>query len=102
VRYGNPMLIKEYGDSWPPFGGHFLPTVDTDDMVLSVAKCANPKGQLLLRLRKKNGTEYTTTLPVPVSLQEQVLLSIVRKEKITLREVGELPLAHEVRELSIA
>ena len=90
------MLIKEYGESWPPsvtIGEHIPPTADLEDIVLSVEKCSNPKGQLGLRLRNKRGREYTVALPVPASLQEQILLSIVRKDNITLREVGELPIA---------
>jgi hypothetical protein len=89
------MLIKEYGHGWPPsvtIGEHITPTADLEDIVLSVEKCGNPKSQLRLRLRKKYGREYTVALPVPASLQEQILLSIVRKENMTLREVGELPI----------
>jgi len=90
------MLIKEYGHGWPPsvtIGEHIPPTADLEDIVLSVEKCGNPKSQLRLTLRRKHGRDYTVTLPVPASVQEQILLSIVRKENMTLREVGELSIS---------
>jgi hypothetical protein len=92
----NKMLLKQYGASWPPnitIGtADIPPPAGLDDAVLSVERCGNPKNQLGLRLRSKFGTEYTAVLPVPASLQEKILLSIVRKKDITLREVGELPI----------
>lgn len=90
------MLIKEYSHSWPPSvmtDEHLPPTAELEDIVLSVEKCDNPKGQLGLRMRNERGKEYMAALPVPASLQEQILLSILRKENMTLREVGELPIA---------
>ena len=91
------MLIKEYGHSWPPsvtIGEQLPPTAELEDIVLSVEKCGgNPKGQLGLRMRNQRGEEYTAALPVPASLQQKILLSILRRENMTLREVGELPIA---------
>jgi hypothetical protein len=87
------MRLKEYDPTWPPsvmIGGQIRPTADMEDIVLSAENCANPKGQLRLMLGKKYGRKYTVVLPVPASRQEQILLSIMRKKNMTLREVGEL------------
>jgi hypothetical protein len=94
------VLIKEYGRSWPPSvttGEQIPPIADMEDIVLSVERCSNPQNVLKLRLcNTKYGTEYTVALAVPAPLQETILLSIVRKENITLREVGELPITETV------
>jgi len=91
------MLLKQYARSWPP--DIAITTADVprsaglEDAVLSVQRCANPSNQLGLTLRSKTGTEYTAVLPVPASLQERILLSIVRKKSITLGDVRELPIS---------
>jgi hypothetical protein len=90
------MLLKQYGRSWPPnitiATADVPPRADMEDVVLSVERCSAPKNQLGLTLRNRSGKEYTTVLSVPATLQERILLSIVRKKNITLREMGELPI----------
>jgi hypothetical protein len=93
------MLIKEYGREWPPkvllrnveisSKPHIPSSVEGGDLVVRVQN-RYPKGQLWITLRKTDETEYDVSLPVPASLQEKILLSIVRKRNITLREVGEI------------
>jgi hypothetical protein len=91
------MLLKQYGRSWPPnitiATADVPPPAGMEDVVLSVERCSTPKNQLGLTLRNRSGKEYTTVLPVPASLQEKILLTIVRKKNITLREIGELPIS---------
>jgi hypothetical protein len=91
------MLLKQYGPNWPPHitiaTGEVAQPAGLEDTVLSVKKCANPKNHLLLNLRSEFGTEYKATVTVPASLQERILISIVRKKDITLREVGELSIS---------
>jgi L-ribulose-5-phosphate 4-epimerase len=64
-----------------------------EDTVLSIQKCAKPKGLLRLTLRNKIGGEYAAVLLVPEFLQEQAIFLILRKEEITLQEIGELPIS---------
>jgi hypothetical protein len=93
------MLIKEYGRVWPPT--ILLHNIESpsktdspssaegEDLVVRVQN-RYPKGQLWITLRKKDETEYDVGLSVPAFLQERILLSIVLKRNITLREVGEI------------
>ena len=93
------MLVKEYGRVWPPpillqnvetsSKPHIAPSADGEDVVVRVLN-RYPKGQLWVTLRKKDKREYDVSLPVPASLQEKILFSIVQKRDITLREVGEI------------
>ena len=64
-------------------------SVEGGDLVVRVQN-RYPKGQLWITLRKKDETEYDVGLSVPAFLQERILLSIVLKRNITLREVGEI------------
>jgi len=73
--------------------GIAAPPADLEDTVLSIQKCAKPNGLLRLTLRNKTRGEYAAALLVPEFLQEQIIFSILRKENMTLREVGELPIA---------
>ena len=91
------MLVKEYSRVWPPeillqnveTSKHIPPSADGEDVVVRVLN-RYPKGQLWVTLRKKDKREYDVSLPVPASLQEKILFSIVQKRDITLREVGEI------------
>ena len=92
------MLVKEYSRVWPPeillqnvetSSKHIPPSADGVDVVVRVLN-RYPKGQLWVTLRKKDKREYDVSLPVPASLQEKILFSIVQKRDITLREVGEI------------
>jgi hypothetical protein len=93
------MLVKEYSRVWPPqillqnvetsSKPHIPPSADGEDVVVRVLN-RYPKGQLWVTLRKKDRREYDVSLPVPASLQEKILFSIVQKRDITLREVGEI------------
>jgi hypothetical protein len=89
------VLLKEYCPIWPPDitirHGAIPPHASVEDTVFSVQKCANPINHLGLDLRTKSGAEYMVTVPVPSSLQESILFSIIRKKDITLGEVGDLP-----------
>jgi hypothetical protein len=89
------MLLKEHGFIWPPsrVGDIAAPPADVEDTVLSIQKCAKPKGLLRLTLRNKIGGEYAAALLVPEFLQEKIIFLILRKENMTLREVGKLPIA---------
>jgi len=86
------MLLKEHCFTWPPsrVGDIAAPPADVEDTVLRIQKCAKPKGLLRLTLRNGIRGEYEAALLVPEFLQEQTIFLILRKEKITLREVGEL------------
>jgi len=88
------VIVKQCGGSWPPnitiATEDVPPPAGLEDVVLSVERCATPKTQLGLRLRSKYGREYTAVVTIPASFQERILLSIVRRKHITLREVGEL------------
>jgi len=66
------------------------PPADVEDTVLSIQKCAKPKGLLRLTLRNTKRGEYEAALLVPEFLQEQAIFLILRNEEITLREAGEL------------
>jgi hypothetical protein len=85
------MLLKEHGFIWPPsrMGDIAAPPADVEDTVLSIQKCTQPEGLLRLTLRNKIGGGYAVALLVPEFLQEQIIFSILRKENMTLREVGE-------------
>jgi hypothetical protein len=100
------MLLKEHGFIWPPsrMGDIAAPPADVEDTVLSIQKCAKPKGLLQLTLRNKIGGEYAAALLVPEFLQEQIIFSILREENMTLREVGEFPVTETafVEPVSIA
>ena len=89
------MLLKEHSFTWPPsrIGDIAAPPADVEDTVLSIQKCAKPKGLLRLTLRNKIGGEYAAALLVPEFLQEQAIFLILRKEEITLQEIGELPIS---------
>jgi hypothetical protein len=69
------MLLKEHSFTWPPsrIGDIAAPPADVEDTVLSIQKCAKPKGLLRLTLRNKIGGEYAAALLVPEFLQEQFL-----------------------------
>ena len=86
------MLLKEHCLTWPPsrVGGIAPPLADLEDTVVRVQKCAKPQGLLRLTLRNKTRGAYEAALLVPEFLQEQTIFMILREEKITLREVGEL------------
>jgi hypothetical protein len=91
------MILKQCAGSWPPnitiATEDVPPPAGLEDVVLSVERCAIPQTELRLRLRSQYGREYTAVVTVPASFQERILLSIVRKKDITLREVGELPMS---------
>ena len=86
------MLLKELPAAWPPTvsdpSGPVKP--DLGDVVISVQN--NGGGMLVVTLRKpgKYGQEYNVALPVPESVFQKTLFSIVRKAGITLGEVGEI------------
>ena len=86
------MLLKEHCFTWPPsrVGDIAAPPADVEDTVLRIQKCAKSQGLLRLTLRNRIRGEYEAALLVPEFLQEQAIFLILRKEKITLREVGEL------------
>ena len=86
------MLLKEHCFTWPPSRVVDIaaPPADVEDTVLRIQKCAKPQGLLRLTLRNRIRGEYEAALLVPEFLQEQTIFLILRKEKITLREVGEL------------
>jgi hypothetical protein len=86
------MLLKEHCFTWPPsrVGDIAAPPADVEDTVVRIQKCAKPQGLLRLTLRNRIRGEYEAALLVPEFLQEQTIFLILRKEKITLREVGEL------------
>jgi hypothetical protein len=95
------MLIKEYGLTWPPtrapvspstMVGDIATTANLDDVVVSIKRCTYPKGLLLLTLRDKSNKAYPATFLVPEFLDENIILTILRQEAMTLREVGELPI----------
>ena len=89
------MLLKEYCSAWPPIRmiGDIGPTADVEDVVLSIKKCSNPNGVLRLNLRNTSGGERTAAFFLPEFFQEQIIFSILQKEDMTLRDVGELPIA---------
>ena len=100
------MLLKEHCFTWPPsrIGDIAALPADVEDTVLSIQKCTKPTGLLRLTLRNKIGGEYAAALVVPEFLQEQIIFSILRKETMTLREVGEFPITETafVEPVSIA
>ncbi len=75
-----------------PGSAAFLQGLRTDDIVTAV-KAGAVQGQLSLVMRQGYGIEYIIPLVVPQSLQQKLVFDIVRKNKMTLREVGELPIA---------
>ena len=90
------VLLKDYAPVWPPettIGeGKVPPRPKLDDIVTAV-KAGAVQGQLSLVMRQGYGIEYIIPLVVPQSLQQKLVFDIVRRNKMTLREVGELPIA---------
>ena len=93
------MLLKEYGAAWPPNitigdaspNPNIPPKADLGDEVLNVKK--RRPGELEIRLRGSPHVMYTVLLRVPASMQQRIILDIVRKKNMTLREVGELAIS---------
>ena len=86
-------LLKDYAPIWPPdtttSDGKIPPQARLDDVVLAV-KVGAFAGQLGLVMCRQYGIEYTVPVVVPEPLQQKLIFDIVRRKKITLREVGDL------------
>lgn len=89
--------LKEYAVTWPPnvtIGDaapepSIPPRAELSDVVLEVQNRSS--GELLIRLRRSKYHEYTVAVPVPASLQQKIMFDIVRRQGMTLRDLGELP-----------
>ena len=92
------MLIKEYfWGNWPPLitvgvrKTTILRKAGLADVVMDVQN--RSPGELEIRLRRATYFEYIVFLHVDPSLQQKIILDIVRKRNMTLREFGELPVS---------
>jgi len=85
-----PMLICDFTPELPVTDAPPDTKVDMTDVVVSLENKDN--GMLGVRLRKggKYGQEYTVTLRIPEDAFQKTLLTIIRKEGMTLREIGEI------------
>ena len=84
------MTIREHAREWPPQvtgGVGNVAIADPTDKVLNAQRNA---GVITLKLRKKDGTEYTMVLVLPTHLYGMAIVAIVLAKEITLRELGEL------------
>jgi hypothetical protein len=90
------MLLKDYAPAWPPnttiADGKIPPKPNLDDIV-SAVKAGALQGQLSLIMNRQYGIEYVLPIVVPQSLQQKLVFEIVRRKKMTLREVGELSIS---------
>jgi hypothetical protein len=90
------MVLHEYWAHWPArvtIGDaaedvQIPPKADLGDVIVKVVNYC--PGELRLRLRHSKYCEYTVMLPVPHSAQQKIILDIVRKKDMTLRELGEI------------
>jgi hypothetical protein len=84
------MLISQFTPEIPVTDGPPGTKIDLQDVVVSVEN----KGNCLLgvRLRKsgKYGAQYTVTLRIPEYAFQKTLFAIMRREGITLGEIGEI------------
>ena len=91
------MLLKELFPTWPPAvtteARNNLDNADLGDVVLSVKKEGTANGQMEVRLRNRRGVLYTVTLTIPEDIFQMVLFSIMRKQDMTLREVGNIEIS---------
>ena len=92
------MKLKEYAKTWPPditMGDasqtpSIPPKANLTDVIINVGN--GFYGELLIRLRRSKYQEYTVMLPVPASLRQKIIFDIVRRQSMTLSDVGELPM----------
>jgi hypothetical protein len=90
------MVLHEYWAHWPASvtigeaaeDVQIPPKADLSDVIVKVVNYC--PGELRLRLRRSKYCEYTVMLPVPQSAQQKIILDIVRKKDMTLRELGEI------------
>jgi hypothetical protein len=87
------MKIRELAQQWPPgvanAAGDSIFAEPTDE-VLSADRYELGKDHIRVRLRKRNGTEYSVVLTLPDHLYGNALIAIALAKKITLSELGEL------------
>src|SRR5688572_15644501 len=85
------MLIRQLTPTWPP-----AVTIGTEEGVkledLVVSAQANPdaRGYIVLTLRRATGAEYEALLVVAENLLDKVLLKILEKKGLTLRQLGDV------------
>ena len=87
------MKIRELARDWPPEAavGVGDPAIaEPGDEVLSAQRYEGEKDHIRLKIRKKNGIEYTVILVLPENMYRKALIAIVQAKDITLGEVGEL------------
>ena len=87
------MKIRELARDWPPevaVGIGDPAIAEPGDEVLSAQRYEGEKDHIRLKVRKKNGTEYTVILVLPENMYGKALIAIALAKDITLGEVGEL------------
>jgi len=84
------MLIRDFNPDLPVIDAPAGTKVDLKDVVVSVQNKGD--NMLGIRLRKggKYGREYTVTLRLPADVLQKTLFTILRKEGMTLGEIGEI------------
>ena len=84
------MTIREHAREWPPQvtgGVGDAAIADPTDKLLNAQRHA---GVITLKLRKKDGIEYTMVLVLPSHLYGMAIVAIVLAKELTLGELGEL------------
>jgi hypothetical protein len=95
------ISLSECLSSWPPIvtigkvamgGGINLPPHARLDDVVTNARSVSPH-TINLDLHNREREEYSISLPIDSSVQARVLTQIAMQRRISLREVGELPIS---------
>ena len=85
--------VKEVATLWPPLRGVGATGVSTqvelEDNIVSAHTVNGSTDRLGLKLQKKDGLEYNLFLVLPQNVVSKVVV-IIGKNKMTLRELGEL------------
>ena len=85
--------VKEVTTLWPPLRGVAATGVSTqvelEDNIVSAYTVNGSTDRVGLTLQKKDGLEYNLFLVLPQNLVGKVV-AIIGKNKMTLRELGEL------------
>ena len=87
------MKIGELARDWPPevaVGIGDPAIAEPGDEVLSAQRYEGEKDHIRLKVRKKNGTDYTVILVLPEHLYAKAIIAIALAKDITLGELGEL------------